>query len=284
MPKTITFINMKGGVGKTTLAVNVAYGLAYYHAQNILLIDIDPQFNASTYLMNEIDYLDHVKNKKTILDIFRSNATPISLANPVRKKATSSKISLSSCVHSVHSNPGNLDLIPAQLNLMELQMSERGTENRLSRFIERTCGGYDFVIVDCPPTISFFTQAAILASDAYVVPLRPDPLASIGLPLLEKWLEDYTCDSAHELKNLGIILSYIRGPLPNAMREVIDTIRHERGEEVFRSQISERTGIASSVESHLPVFLHEQASSSAKQMLALINEFKERLDGVFNES
>jgi cellulose biosynthesis protein BcsQ len=72
MPRVISFINMKGGVGKTTLTVNVAHALASVHSKKVLLVDADPQFNASTYLMTDDEYLKHTqdKSKKTLLDVF----------------------------------------------------------------------------------------------------------------------------------------------------------------------------------------------------------------------
>lgn len=280
MTQVISFINMKGGVGKTTLAVHIAYGLAHYHRQNVLLVDVDPQFNASTYLMSEDAYLDHLNDskKKTILDIFkhRPNIPITTVRQAVKSNASAKKPSLKSCTHRVVSTPGTLDLIPSTLNLMELQMSERGTENRLRNYIKEKCQGYDYVIIDCPPTISFFTQAAVLASDKYLVPLRPDPLAAIGLPLLERWLQDYTEDEGVDIKQVGIVFSYVRGPLPNSMKEVIDNLREDRGEHVFKNILSEATALAGSVEVHQPVFLFKPRSKISKQVINVIEEFFNR--------
>ena len=114
----ISFINMKGGVGKTTIAVNVAYGLATMHKQNVLFVDSDPQFNATQYLLDDETYLAHIKDdsKGTLLDIF----SPLS---PGRIRTTHgsshatdrTKMALSQCICNVfNGGPGHgkLDLIP----------------------------------------------------------------------------------------------------------------------------------------------------------------------------
>src|SRR5665213_3435656 len=105
MTQVISFINMKGGVGKTTLAVNVAYGLAYFHEKKVLLVDADPQFNASTYLMDEDAYLAHIEDQKrrTLFDIFMPRR-PGSI-NTVRGAAKASqkpKVSLESCSVNIY--------------------------------------------------------------------------------------------------------------------------------------------------------------------------------------
>src|SRR5258705_8698679 len=87
---------------------------------------------------------------------------------------------------------GKLDLIPSTLQLMDIETSRRQTEAKLKAYLREKATGYDYVIIDCPPTISIFTMAAILASNKYLVPIKPDPLSVVGLPLLERWLEEYT--------------------------------------------------------------------------------------------
>ncbi len=113
MGQVISFINMKGGVGKTTLAVNIAYALADHHAKQVLLVDIDPQFNASTYLVGGAAYLKHLKGKHTIHDIFLENRkTLLSSVSGTATSATGS-VTLASCTIAIHKGrAGKLDLLP----------------------------------------------------------------------------------------------------------------------------------------------------------------------------
>lgn len=284
MTQVVSFINMKGGVGKTTLAVNVAYSLAYWHGLKVLLVDIDPQFNASTYLMSTEAYLSHIKDdseKATTFHIFESKRPPTpSIVDGSAKTDSKIRLPLSAYVHSVYHGDGKLDLIPSTLSLMELETSRRGTEQRLQNFLKEKAAGYDYVLLDCPPTISIYTQAAILASDKYLVPLKPDPLSTIGLPLLEKWLDDFIDDAGKRIQKVGIVFCLVRGPLPNQMKFVMDDLRNRRTDEVFQPQLSESTKVAESVEKHLPVFLVDASSKSAKEVIEITQEFLDRTTGV----
>lgn len=281
MPRVISFINMKGGVGKTTLTVNIAHTLASVHSKKVLLVDADPQFNASTYLMTDDEYLEHTQNrgKKTLLDVFLPRRhESISTTKGRKKTAKKPSLALTSCIFNAYSNAdGVLDLIPSTLGLMEIHTSERGTENRLQNFLKQKAQGYDYVLIDCPPTISIFNQAAIIASDSYIVPVKPDPLSATGLPLLERWLEDTTETAGTEVEAIGIVFCMVRNPMPNTMERVMQDMRRERADDVFGESISQATALATSVEKHQPILEHAPNSKSATELLDITSEFLERL-------
>lgn len=282
MSQVISFINMKGGVGKTTLAVNVAYGLAWFHDKKVLLVDADPQFNSSTYLMTDDEYLAHVNDSKkaTLIDVFvPQHPSPIRTVSTKSKGGVKRNLSIGNCIHRVYESEqgGVLDIIPSTLGLIEIEMSRRGTENRLHNFIREKADQYDYVLIDCPPTISVFTQAAILASQKYVVPLKPDPLSTIGLPLLERWLEEFTDTAGIEIEHIGIILVMVRRT--KKMHDIIDDLRGNRGNEIFDAQLGMSTKISDSVESHQPVFLHARNTKWAEQIVEITDEFLERTSG-----
>jgi chromosome partitioning protein len=281
----ISFINMKGGVGKTTLAVNVAYGLAYLHGKKVLIVDSDPQFNATQYLLEDDVYLDHLKDDQrgTLYDIFfpkrpgvlRTVAGP---GQPVNRR----RMALNACTLPIFNGGagrGKLDLIPSTLNLFEIEMSRRGTESRLKAYLNEKATGYDYVIIDCPPTVSIFTQAAILASHKYLVPVKPDPLSVIGLPLLERWLEEYTEENGVDIEPVGLVFTIVRGPTPRRMREVMEELRAERGDSVFTDYLSEATAVSEAVEHRQPIFLYGRGSKTANQMTSIVKEFVDRTSG-----
>jgi chromosome partitioning protein len=126
------------------------------------------QFNATQYLLGADNYLKHLEDKKgTLHDIFLPKRPGSVRTVPgTAKKINKAKMALADCICEIVnvSNRGKLDLIPSTLELWEIDMSRRGTETRLRSFLEEKATGYDYVIVDCPPTISIFMQAAILAS------------------------------------------------------------------------------------------------------------------------
>lgn len=283
MPQVVSFINMKGGVGKTTLAVNVAYGLAYSHKKKVLIVDADPQFNATQYLLEDKRYLKHLKDGNfTLSDVFIRRAGRVDTVSGKAQKHDKGKVTLAKARLNIFdggSKRGKLDLIPSTLQLMELENSKRGTENHLRRFLADQATDYDYVIIDCPPTISIFTQAAILASDRYLVPIKPDPLSVIGLPLLERWLEEFTEDSGKTVKSVGLVFTLVRGPLPRRMKEVMDELRASRGDQVFKASLSQAACVAKSVEDHQPTFLSEKSQKTAGQLLAITQEFLDRTIG-----
>ena len=139
--QVISFVNMKGGVGKTTLAVNVAYGLAYLHEKKVLIVDSDPQFNATQYLLQDDVYLRHINDqtKGTLKDIFLPSrpgpvSTTLGTSKPIQKRG----MSLAQCsipIFSFGANRGKLDLIPSSLSLMEIETSRRQTESKLKIFL-----------------------------------------------------------------------------------------------------------------------------------------------------
>jgi chromosome partitioning protein len=283
--QVISFMNMKGGVGKTTLAVNVSYALAYFHKKNVLIVDGDPQFNATQYLMSTKSYMQHLADasKGTLKDIFVPRRPgPVNTVTGTSKPANKSKMSLASCTCSIFDGGhgrGKLDLVPSTLSLIEIETSKRGTEAKLKNYLKEKATGYDYVIIDCPPTISIFTQAAILASDKYLVPLKPDPLSVIGLPLLERWLEEYTEDVGIKVSSVGLVFTLVRGPLPAAMRDVMADLRKERKGEVFQAHLSQATDVAKSVDAHEPIFILKWNAKTSNQIKAITEEFIKRTSG-----
>jgi chromosome partitioning protein len=143
--QVVSFMNMKGGVGKTTLAVNVAHALAQVHKKNVLIVDGDPQFNATQYLMRTKAYFDHTNDPKngTIRDIFvprRPGA--ISTISGSAKPVNKSKMALSSCTCNIFDGGpgrGKLDLIPSTLALMDIEMSKRHRNETQDLLARKSC-------------------------------------------------------------------------------------------------------------------------------------------------
>jgi chromosome partitioning protein len=165
--QVVALMNMKGGVGKTTLATNVGCSLAHMYGKKVLLVDVDPQFNATQSLVRNSVYLAHLREEKpTVLDIFMPNRPGAIRTVSGTSQASRANVSLRDCLLNVIgplSNGGRLDIIPSRLALIEVQDSQRQTETLLRRFIQEKAQGYDFVFLDCPPTISVFTQAVFLS-------------------------------------------------------------------------------------------------------------------------
>jgi len=259
----VSLINMKGGVGKTTLAVGLAWELAKKY--KVLLVDIDPQFNATQWIVPADEYLEWVRTKKTVLDVFQQ-----SYRDPHLRRGASGVATLDETVITVESGGVSLDIVPSILDLMQLDAAPRGTENRLRVFLEPARVKYDYILVDCPPTASLFSYSAYLASDAYLIPVKPDPLSIIGLPLLEKAMSDYEDRGGQKLERLGLVFTQVRQT--DAMKGTMAQVRLDYPGEVFAEEIPLTTGVAEAVEKGESLQVFEKTKFKLKQALAGIGE------------
>lgn len=216
----ISFVNMKGGVGKTTMAVNVADFLTDRNSKRVLLIDVDPQFNATQCLLKGQDYVTYLKQGgSTIVDIFnyKKNAS-VSVV-----EGTSEKISKNyDSIKPYHTERG-FDLIPSQLDLFRFEMTPgQGTENRLKNYLNHIKGldEYDICIIDCPPTPSVWMTSALIASDYYLIPSKPDPISMTGLDLLEGIIKERKENYGCNCQCAGLVLTVVEKNT-NVYREAV---------------------------------------------------------------
>lgn len=203
MPKTVCVINMKGGVGKTTLAVNLAWYSAL-RGHKTLVVDLDPQFNASVYLMGPTPYLDWIKSKGlTTFDIFEESS-------PARDPQLP-KVSKSTAIYQNVTKPwgatGVIHVIPSRLELAYTLKNPGQKAHLLSTFLQNEASDYELVVVDPPPTDSMATEAAYLASNYVLVPVKPEYLSSVGFPLLDRSIYSFKQGyPSHQLEVVGVVL------------------------------------------------------------------------------
>ncbi|MCA1619210.1 MAG: AAA family ATPase [Acidobacteria bacterium] len=188
MAKIVSLINMKGGVGKSTLTVNLAWHFAAYRnwLKKVLVVDLDPQFNASQYLLGVEGYKQIIdEGRPTVWDIFEAHTKiPGAKVRTVDPKDTVKNV-------TTIQGGGRLDLIPSRLELA-LTLKTSGTKERLLEpALKKLDGKYDLILIDCAPTESILSTAAYLSSDYILVPVKPDYLSTIGLPLLINSIEEF---------------------------------------------------------------------------------------------
>lgn len=205
--EVVSFVNMKGGVGKTTLAVNVADALNRRHDLRVLLIDLDPQFNATQCIYSGEDYVERrAAGGHTIVSVF--NEIPSTAVNPVKGDTAKPATSLDN-VKPWTFRPG-FDLIPGDLEIYRVDMgSGQGKELRLKRYIEKLAKKdlYDIVIIDTPPTPSHYMMAALLASKYYLVPVKPEPLSRVGIDLLRGVIDRTSENHGHDIECIGVVVT-----------------------------------------------------------------------------
>ena len=208
MAVTVSLINMKGGVGKTTLAFNLAWFSAWQANLRVLAIDLDPQANLSQYFMGAQKYLDYLNaDRGTVVDIFEQFSTPKS------KKGAPTLIDPDTIVHQLRrwDDGSLLDLVPSRLELAWTLKNPTEKARLLPQFLAKISSNYDLILIDCAPTESILTTAAYRSSRFVTVPVKPEFLATIGLPLLARSLEEFKImhqDQALEMA--GIIFNDMR--------------------------------------------------------------------------
>lgn len=206
---TIAFANMKGGVGKTTLCVNLAFTL-FRRGKKVLIIDNDPQFNATSSLLSPQNYINKCLKEKKQNTIYNIYEKPPRIHGQKPKKLNPSNFFYSTWF--LNGSPGvQLDIIPSQIELYETLKNPSQKEYLLDRFLSKHAKDYDYIFIDCPPTPSVLTTSAFAASDFVIIPVTPSYFSTFGLPQFLGTLYDFKEDlhDEHDIKPLGIVYTNV---------------------------------------------------------------------------
>ncbi len=252
MARVIATINLKGGVGKTTTTVGLAEFLAAEYGKKVLVIDLDPQTNATTVLIGEDKWRELNAAGNTLATLFsdalRADGEPEKFD---LKSALQRDVSPVSEVHGVDLLPSSLDLIDVQDRLAAMP-SGRFYSNiptdLLRRAVRPVLSDYDYVLVDCPPNLGIITLNGLRISDGYIIPTIPDVLSTYGIPQIQSRVGAFANDIGEDIVELGIVITKYRAAstLHNATIK-----RLQDGDElpvVFETQVPEGNAIAASAE------------------------------------
>ena len=277
MTHKVALINMKGGVGKSTLAVNVAWAMATYPWQKrVLVVDLDPQFNCSQYLVGVRQMEEIISTgQPTVWDIFEQLT-----AVPGRPSAAIDPTNALVSVFSPRSG-GSIDLVPSRLELSQALRNPAGKEQLLKQAVDQLEEAYDLVIIDCAPTESMLTIAAYFVADYLLIPVRPEYLSTIGLPLLEQSLKDFAAlypNSSPEI--LGLVFNAISGysPEETTSRYEVRQVAVKSGWPVFDEEVSYSKSFPKSAREGNPIFFTSYARTTTKRNFhRFAREFAERI-------
>lgn len=237
MARKVALINMKGGVGKSTLTVNLAWFFALADGKRVLVVDLDPQFNASQYLLGPSEYLRVLQSgRRTIWDVFEQRTR--------HPEAASGALPVQNVLHNRVTIPGGTGRIDVILSRLELAFSLKTPyqqkEQELARLLAQIEDEYDLILIDCAPTESLLTTAAYLGSDFLLVPVKPDYLSTIGLPLLVQSMRDFAQSYPnHALQLAGVVFNATTEYAPEEMLAKADvrTIAQQNQWYVFESEV-----------------------------------------------
>ena len=253
MGSIISFINQKGGVEKTTSAINVALSLAVSEIKT-LLIDLDPQSNATTGLSSL------VKNfQGSIYDIL------------INGDAVSKKINKTSFSH-LDIIPSSNDLVGAEVELVGIM----AREYQLKKSLDTINEDYDLIIIDCPPSLGLLTINALTASDSIIIPIQCEYYALEGLGQLLNTVRLVQQNLNKDLKIAGIIMTMFDNRL-NLSNQVVDEVDSFFKEKLFKTYIHRNVRLSEAPSFGKPALLYDANSTGAKNYLSLTEEILKRV-------
>jgi chromosome partitioning protein len=250
MAKVISIANQKGGVGKTTTSINLSSSLAAAEKKT-LLIDIDPQANSSSGL-------SVVKQEPSVYEV---------LIGTVHVK----DVIVNSFMPYLDILPSNINLVGAEIELVDMDHRE----GLMRRSIQQIREEYEFIIIDCPPSLGLLTLNALSASDSVLIPVQCEYFALEGLGQL---LNTINIVKQHFNKNLtieGVLLTMFDTRL-RLSHQVTDEVKKYFGEKVFETIIHRNVRISEAPSYGKPVILYDAISSGSKNYMALASELLQR--------
>ncbi len=256
--KVISVVNQKGGVGKTTTAVNLSTALAAIN-KKVLLIDLDPQGNLSTGLG-----IKGEDRKINVYDLIMVEKISIEKA-------------------SIKTKIPYLDIIPSGINLsgIEFELSDDKNRNKkLYNKINNIKSKYDFIIIDCPPSLGILTINSLVASGLLLVPLQCEFYALEGLAQLLKTVEAVKSNLNPALELEGIVLT-MYDSRNRLSEDVINDARKHLGNKVFKTIIPRNVRLSEAPSHGLPAILYDRKCMGSEAYIELAKEFIQRVE-VFN--
>jgi len=257
-PRIFVLANQKGGVGKTTTAINLGTALAAV-GEEVLVIDLDPQGNASTGLgvdrhQRTISTYDVLLGESSLADAIIATAVP--------------RLSIA---------PSTLDLLGVELEIA----NDKDRAYRLKRAFAELAADHDderrfsYILIDCPPSLNLLTINALASSDAVVVPLQCEFFALEGLSQLLSTVEQVRQTLNHKLSIHGVVLT-MYDPRNNLANQVVADVRRFMGEKVYQTMIPRNVRVSEAPSHGKPVLLYDLKCSGSQAYLKLASEVIQR--------
>lgn len=281
MAKVISMINMKGGVGKSTLTFNLAWRSAWKEGLRVLAVDLDPQANLSQYFLGARKYLDLLNSgAKTVVEVFEQFASPTS------KTGAPTLVEPDDVIHTLQEwdDGSSLHLVASRLELAWTLKNPTEKAQLLPQFLSKVQDRYDLILIDCAPTESILTLAAYRSSRFVFVPVRPEYLATIGLPLLARSLEEFRLlHQDQDIEMGGIVFNGLRrsNTPPEQRRSMRDVskLAQQHNWPVLKNVAHESDSYPAGSRAATPIFRTAYARNYVKgEFHAVASEFLERID------
>lgn len=253
MGRVIAFTNQKGGVGKTTTCVNMSTYMALM-GKKVLLIDIDPQGNATSGLGQ-----DKAGNVKSIYDVISGN---VDVVDAVKKTE----------IQGLDIIPANIDLAGVEVELV--YMKER--ESVIKKIINKVKNSYDYITIDCPPSLGLLTVNALTASDGVIIPIQCEFFALEGLSQLMNTIRLVKKTGLNQTLTVEGVVLTMRDSRSNLGRQVAEEIGKFFGSSVFNTTIPRNVRLAEAPSYGMPIYLYDRSCSGSVAYLKLTEEYFEK--------
>jgi chromosome partitioning protein len=226
----LSFINLKSGVGKTSTAVAVAEILAHEERKHVLLIDLDPQANATVTLISEKQWAEMDRNGHTVAQLFADRVNSLDAPQFDLQRAIVRRVS------TINDGIARLDLLPSSIRLIDFQdripmiaLSGNFTINPLEivrNALQPLIDRYDYIIIDCPPSLGTVTKNGLRISTGYVIPTIPDILSTWGIYQIVDNIDRFAKDIGRPIPALGIVATKVQKN--DLHRRVMDDLKARR--------------------------------------------------------
>ena len=256
-PRVLTLANQKGGVGKTTTAINLGTALAAI-GESVLIVDLDPQGNASTGLG-----IDRKARKLSTYDVLTGDAT---LAAAIHETV----------VPRLHLAPSTMDLLGVELEIAhEKDRAFRLRDAIAALYTTKDAPRYTYVLVDCPPSLNLLTINAMAAANAILVPLQCEFFALEGLSQLLRTVEQVRATLNPKLSIHGVVLTMF-DPRNNLSGQVVADVREFLGDKVYETMIPRNVRVSEAPSYGKPVLLYDLKCHGSQAYLKLASEVIQR--------
>lgn len=255
MSTVLATINLKGGVGKTTTTIGIAEMLAAEHRMRVLVVDLDPQTNATVSLIDEQVWKDLDENGLTVAQLFNDALTEDPAVRRFRlDEAIQRDVGSISGLRGVDLLPSSLRLIDVQEKLAGMPLGQyysMAPSQVLETVIKRRLDDWDYILIDCPPNLGIITLNGLRISDGYIIPTIPDILSTYGIPQIIRRIQGFADEINEDIPPLGIVITKYQANSTmhvNTENRLRSDAEEGKGPRVFDTIIPQGNAIAASAE------------------------------------
>ncbi len=297
MGKIVSLINLKGGVGKTTTTVALAEFLSFEKRKKVLVIDLDPQTNATVMLINQDQWKQANENGQTIHQMFLDKLNDTNKFD-IQESIIKGVSSIGRGISRLHLLPSSIDLLDVQDRIPMINQLNNFAESPITvlanYLTQQIIDDYDYILIDCPPNLGAITLNGIFLSDYYLVPVVADILSTYGIPQITDRISKVaanikTINRAYDIKPLGIVITKFRiqsrmhretkEDLISRSKLVESDKRHVP--DVFEAYIKETNNISEATDFDRPINTLKQKYGNSQEVFdayeSITNEFIRRV-------